>query len=159
MIHPKLLRLTQTSRRNPSKAASSKDSPKSNTELGNKEDFVPTSDRVEVVDLTCLGRHPYNRRSNLCLFRHCAITNTNAAREVSSEISSSGGGEDSDDTRNDGLLLQNEWEGVELKQTVLKRSSRKDTEDENSNQPAHFDNSSQGKRLGQIVIVAPAHHF
>jgi hypothetical protein len=55
----------QTSRRNSSKAPSSKDSPKSNTELGNKEDLVPTSDRVEVVDLTCLGGHPYNRRSNI----------------------------------------------------------------------------------------------
>jgi hypothetical protein len=87
------------------------------------------------------------------------MTNTNAAGEGSSEISSSGGGGGGDDGSNDGLLLQNEWEGVELKQTVSKRSSRKDTEDENSNHPAPSDNSSQGKRPGQIVIVAPAHHF
>jgi hypothetical protein len=87
------------------------------------------------------------------------MTNTNAAGEGSSEISSSGGGGDGDDGSNDGLLLQNEWEGVELKQTVSKRSSRKDTKDENSNQLAPSDNSSQGKRPGQIVIVAPAYHF
>ena len=57
----------QTSRRNPSKASSSKDSPKPNTKLENEEDLVPTSDGVEVINLTCLGGHPYSRRSHMVL--------------------------------------------------------------------------------------------
>lgn len=55
------------SRRNPSKATSNKDRPKSNNKLENKEDLVPTSDAVEVINLTCLGRHPYSRRSHTVL--------------------------------------------------------------------------------------------
>lgn len=54
----------QTSLRNPSKALSNKHSPKSNTQLENKEDLVPTSDEVKVIDLTYLGRHPYSWRSH-----------------------------------------------------------------------------------------------
>jgi len=54
----------QASRRNPSEAPPSNDSPRSDTELDaeldNKEDPVPTSCRVEVIDLTCLGTHPYS---------------------------------------------------------------------------------------------------
>ncbi|EMD89526.1 hypothetical protein COCC4DRAFT_155534 [Bipolaris maydis ATCC 48331] len=46
----------QTSLRNPSKALSNKHSLKSNTQLENKEDLVPTSDEVEVTDLTYLVR-------------------------------------------------------------------------------------------------------
>jgi hypothetical protein len=57
----------QISRGNPSKVLSSKDSPKSNTKLENKEDLVPTLDEVEVIDLTYLGRHPYSRRSHTVL--------------------------------------------------------------------------------------------
>ena len=55
----------QTSRRNLSKVPSSADGPRSNTEQGNKEDLVLTLDEVEVIDLTCLGRHPHSRRSNI----------------------------------------------------------------------------------------------
>jgi hypothetical protein len=57
----------QTSRRNPLKAPPSKDSPKSNTKLENKEDLVPTWDGVEVINLACLGRHSYSRRSHIVL--------------------------------------------------------------------------------------------
>lgn len=57
----------QTSRRNPLKALSSKESLKSNTKLKNKENPVPMSDGVEVIDLTYLGRHPYSWRSHTML--------------------------------------------------------------------------------------------
>lgn len=78
----------QTSRRNPSKALSSKHSPKSNTKLENKEDLVPTSDGAEVIDLTYLGN---------------------------SEISDSRGGGDGDVSSYDDFAPQNESEGEEFK--------------------------------------------
>ncbi|XP_014550622.1 hypothetical protein COCVIDRAFT_42913 [Bipolaris victoriae FI3] len=70
------LKPKQTSRRNPSKALLSKDSPKSNTKLENKENLAPMSDGVEVIDLTYL------------------------VREGNSEISGSRGGGDDDVSKN-----------------------------------------------------------
>jgi len=55
----------QPSRRNPSKIPSSEDEARSDAKRENKEDLVPTSDEVELVDLTYLGRHPCSRRSNI----------------------------------------------------------------------------------------------
>ncbi|EUC40891.1 hypothetical protein COCMIDRAFT_107645, partial [Bipolaris oryzae ATCC 44560] len=104
----------QTSRRNPSKALSSKDSLKFNTKLDNKEDFVPTSDRVEVISSTYL------------------------VGEGSSKISGSRGGEDSDISNYDDFAPQNDSEGEEFK-----RNFREGTEDESSNQPAPSENTNQ----------------
>lgn len=55
----------QTSQHHPSKVPSSGEGPASNTERGNKEDPSLNSDRLDVIDLTCSGRHPYSRRSNV----------------------------------------------------------------------------------------------
>ncbi|EOA83906.1 uncharacterized protein SETTUDRAFT_32918 [Exserohilum turcica Et28A] len=82
----------QTSRRNPSKALSNKHSPKSNTQLENKEDLVPTSDQVEVINLTYL--------------------------EDNSDISGSSGRGDSDISSCDDFAPQNESEGEEFKRNL-----------------------------------------
>ena len=39
--------------------------PRSNTQPKNRGDLAPTSHGTEVMDLTCLGRRPYSRRSNI----------------------------------------------------------------------------------------------
>ena len=69
----------QSSRRYPSKKAPfSEDEhydideilgiePRSNTQRNNSGDLAPTLHGVEVMALTCLGRHLYSRRSNFCL--------------------------------------------------------------------------------------------
>ncbi|KAF7444987.1 hypothetical protein A1F97_10666 [Pyrenophora tritici-repentis] len=82
----------QTSLRNPSKALSNKHSPKSNTQLENKEDLVPTSDEVKVIDLTYL--------------------------EDNSDISSSRSRGDSDISSCDDFAPQNESESEEYKRNL-----------------------------------------
>ncbi|KAF5844076.1 hypothetical protein GGP41_001453, partial [Bipolaris sorokiniana] len=104
----------QTSRRNPLKALSSKESLKSNTKLKNKENPVPMSDGVEVIDLTYL------------------------VREGNSEISGSRCGGDDDVSSYDDFAPQNESEGE-----GFKRNFREGIEDESLNQPAPSENIGQ----------------
>ncbi|EOA85931.1 uncharacterized protein SETTUDRAFT_184890 [Exserohilum turcica Et28A] len=104
----------QTSRRNPSKTLSSKDSTRSNTKLENKEDPVPTSDEVEVIDLTYL------------------------VGEGDSDISGSRGGGDGDINSCDDFAPQYESEGEEFERNV-----REGANDESSNNPAPSENVSQ----------------
>jgi len=79
------------------------------------------------------------------------MTNRDAAdNEGNCEISGSGGGESGDVGSDDGSSPMTEREDVSMP------TSREDTGDEASHQPAPSEGSSQGKRPGPIVIVAHA---
>ncbi|KAF2845270.1 hypothetical protein T440DRAFT_522781 [Plenodomus tracheiphilus IPT5] len=104
----------QTSRRNPTKAPSGQNSPKSNTEMENNEDPAPASDAVEVIDLTC------------------------SVGERGSEVNGSGHGREGDVGSYDDFVCQNENDGEEYM-----RIFREYTDDESPNQPAPSGDISQ----------------
>jgi hypothetical protein len=76
------------------------------------------------------------------------MTDANTAGEVNSEISDNG------EASGDEFPPTNEWKSVRSTPVISMRTSR-DTEEENSNQPAPSEGSSKGKTLAE----AQAHHF